>query len=329
VIVNPATDNYVQKIAVAGLNLKAGDVLHYRIRATDKSGNEGSFPATDFINTTVVSFASSVDQIVDDFTSTSSAFVGNFFNVSQPTAFTSSGMNTNHPYDVGLGPDSTSNFSFLTKTPVKVTSLNPMIYYEDVALVEYHAANVKDYVVVEASKDGMTWEQLVEPYTATAVNQWRIVFDNNGNGSQALVQPHYVRITEGGKFADGDIILIRFRLFSDKEKAGWGWFVDNLSIQGPITGVEPTVTTEFEAWPNPVANGPLYVKMMLPQASDVNVEILTMQGQLLSSERFSAPSGESEREYQASNWANGFYVVKVRSDFGTAIKKIIKLNSQN
>jgi hypothetical protein len=55
------------------------------------------------------------------------------------------------------------------------------------------------------------------------------------------------------------------------------------------------------------------------------VEILSTQGQVLTADRFSAPEGDFQRDYQVAEWPQGFYVVKVRSDFGTTIQKVVKL----
>ena len=142
-----------------------------------------------------------------------------------------------------------------------------------------------------------------------------------------MMQKHMVNITTSGKFKAGDVILIRFRLHSDATGTGWGWLVDNLSIQGPITGLEKETTTDILAWPNPVVGGSLHLKMAPPGESNVRVEFLSTHGQLISSDQFSAPSGDFEKDYQLNDWPDGFYVLRVSSDFGTTVRKIIK--SQN
>jgi hypothetical protein len=329
ILVSPTAETYTQKIDLAALGIKAGDEFQYRIRAIDSIGNTGTYPSTGFIKTAIISLTSSIDQLVTAFTSSETAtadFTWNFFTVEQPSGFTKKGMASTHPYPAGMDVDLVSEYSWMTKKPVKVNGSNPWIYYEDVAIVEYSGTAVKDYVVVEASKDGITWEQLVTPYAANATTQWKTIFDNASAGTQGVVEDHMIDITAGGKFKAGDLVLIRFRLHSDAATTGWGWFVTNLSIQGPITGVEPTLAgTEITAWPNPVTGGTLHLTIALPEASDVNVEILSPQGQLLTAERFSAPAGDLQRDYQVSEWPQGFYVVKVRSAFGTTIRKIVKL----
>lgn len=311
------------KIILDDLTLKGGDEVQYRFRSKDIFGNSASFPSTGFIKVAVISFNTSLDQLVTDFATASADITGNFFGVAQPANFNSPGMSSNHPYNAGMGIDGNSEFTWMTRKPIKVSATNPRIYFEDVAVVEYGA---KDYVTIEGSKDGITWETLLAPYDANFLAQWRLVFDNNGSAIAGMMQNHTVTITESGKFKTGDVILVRFRLHSNDTKTGWGWHVDNLSIQGPITGLEPSTTSGvFDAWPNPVRNGSLHLTMALPRSSEVSVEIFTTQGQLLSNDRFSAPSGDFQRDYEVNNWPDGFYLVRVSSDFGTTVKKLIKL----
>lgn len=323
--INPATDTYTLNLNLASQNLKGGDELQYRIRAIDKKGNIGTYPPTGFIKTAVIGLSAPVDQIFTDFSSASADIGGNFFTTSTPSGFSSAGLSAGTPYPAGLDIDQISEYSFVTKKAVKVSASNPYIYYEDVALVEYTGTSVKDYVIVEASKDAVTWEPLVAQYAAHTVSSWKTAFDGNAVGAPAMIEKHLVNLTTSGKFKAGDVIIIRFRLHSDAAVTGWGWFVDNVSIQGPTTGVEPQSQTRFVAWPNPVARGSLNLLMDLPGESPVKVEILSVQGQVLTAEQFSAPKGEFRRAYETADWAEGFYVVRVRSDFGTTVQKIIKL----
>jgi hypothetical protein len=332
IVVNPAIDTYTQRIDLSSLNLSAGDTFEYRIRAVDNNGVTGTYPVDGFFHAAVVSFNSSADQVLADFEEESPDLAGNFFSIDKPNTFSTAGFATSHPYNVGngTGEDGSSDISFLTKTPVKVSDDNPRISYEDIALVEYSDDGVKDYVVVEASKDGITWEQLVAPYAANAFASWKSTFDGGGSAGGGTYETHIIDMTADGKFKAGDVVLIRFRLHSDSEKTGWGWILDNLSIQGPVTGLEPATTTAgYDAWPNPVTSGSLHLTLNLPRTSEVSVEFLTTQGQILSNDRFSAPPGDFQRDYEVNDWPNGFYLVRVRSEFGTAVKKIIKLNSGN
>jgi len=322
----PGNDIYSRPLILAELGLEAGDMLQYRFRATDVNGNEGVFPSTGFINTAIISLTSTVDEITADFQSESPDLTGNYFNISGQNLSNNTAFTTSHPYLTGIGIDSVSDFSWVTKKAIKVSSDNALVYYEDIAMVEYSGAGVKDYVVVEATKDGNNWEPLIAPYAANANSTWKIAFDGLNNPTNTFYQKHTLDITAGGKFKAGDAIIIRFRLHSDAKTTGWGWAVDNLSIQGTVTGVEPLYSVSgFDAWPNPVTDGSLHVRMALPAASQVNVEFLSTQGQLLSSDRFSAPSGDFQRDYDV-NWSPGFYLVRVQSQFGTTVKKIIKLN---
>lgn len=328
ILVNPLTNDYSLSVDLGALALNVGDEFQYRIRAVDGSTNTGTFPATGYIKAVIIdtsASAATLSQVVSDFSSSSADLTSNFFNTSQPSGFTSSGMNSSHPYSVGLGLDQISDFVFMTKKPVKVSADNPRIYFEDIAVVEYSGTGTKDYVVVEASKDAITWDPLLDAYAANAFSQWKAIFDNGGNAVQGMIQKHMFSITTSGKFKAGDNIFIRFRLRSDASGTGWGWFVDNLSIQGPITGVEKNTFEQAVAWPNPVRGNTLNVSLSVPQPTEVSVEVLNSQGQTLVADQFSAIAGDQNREYAVSDWADGLYIVRVRSEFGTSVRKVLKV----
>jgi hypothetical protein len=327
IIVTPGPDAYAHRIDLEALNLKGGDELQYRITATDKNGNTGSFPPTGFIQTAIISMTAPIDGMATDFSSSSPDITGNFFSVEKPAGFTKPGMSTSHPYPTGLDMDFDSQYSWMISKAIKVSADNPLVYYEDVAIVEYNGSAPKDYVIVEVSGDGgLTWDGLTQTYAANSAAQWKIIFDNNSSGTQGVLQKHFLNITSGGLYKPGDVILLRFRLRSDSAGTGWGWFVTNLSVQGAITGLEPVSTgTSFTAWPNPITDGSLHLSIALPTASEVSVEILSTQGQVLSTDRFSAPAGDFQRDYPVADWPQGFYVVKLRSEFGMTIQKVIKL----
>jgi hypothetical protein len=322
IIVNPASDMYSSRIDLLTLGVKGGDEFQYKIRALDSAGNVGSYPETGFISTAIISMTSSVDFVESDLATESPDLTGNFFDV------TSGRMNSRHPYDAGLGIDGRSDFSFLTRKPVKVSTTNSKIYYTDIALVEYTGGGVKDYVVVEASKDGTNWHQLTQTYAANAVTSWKSIYDAGGAPtSQTPLLSHQFDITTDGTFKPGDLLLIRFRLHSDTLKSGWGWMIDEISIQGSVTGLEPQYGTGSVvcAWPNPIVGSSLYLKLALPSAADVDVEILDTEGRVISTDQFSAPPGDFQREYDVNTWSHGLYLVRVKSVFGTSVMKLIKL----
>ena len=326
-VLNPALNDYTITIDLASLGMSTYDEFRYKIRTTDGRGNTGTLPATGDIAATIISLTNPIDEFVSDFNSDNTDVIGNYFTRQQPTGFTSPGMTTAHPYDLGFGPDGSSDFSWMVKKPIKIGADNTIIYYEDVLIAEYDVASFsKDYIEIEGSKDGVTWTSFEGGYNSDRVIGWRNAFDNGADGSSSLVQKQSIDLRTDGHFKTGDLVLVRFRFHSNAAINGWGWHVDNLSIQGPITAVETqTSAGSFDAWPNPVAQGSVYLKLALPNASDVSVEFLTMQGQLLSSDRFSAPSGDFQRQYSVDNWPDGFYIVRVSSDFGTSVRKLIKV----
>lgn len=323
-IVDPLIDTYSLKLDLTQAALKAGDVVRYKVRAIDKAGNVGVFPSTDFIKVAVIGLSTSVDGIFSNFSEESTDFTGNFITRSQPSSFTDFSMNTAHPYPAGFGLTKTSNLVLMTTKPVKIRDVNPFLFFDEIALVEYDFNGAKDFAVVEGSKDGITWERLEDPYAANANTTWRSAFDNNVSGNVTLVKTHKITLTTSGKFKAGDAILVRFRLFTDATTTGWGWMIDNVSIQGPNTGLESALS-DVDIFPNPVSGGMLNVKCSLPGTSDVSVEIMTTQGQIVESATYAVQEGEFERQYATDAWSNGLYVVRVRSNFGSTVGKFVKV----
>jgi hypothetical protein len=330
VVVDPENNVYTQAIDLAGLGVEVGDRFQYRIYAKDVNGNEVSYPKDGFFRAIVTSFDDKMNQLVTDFSSDNPNIYTNYY--TRETLGVGSyheGFATQHPHPLGqgMGTDRGSDFSFITAKPVEVNAENPTIIYEDIAIVEFDGDNVKDYVVVEGTKDGATWKQFNKPYASNAFDEWLPAYNGFAPIRPNLYRRHSLKMTGNGLFEDGDRIIIRFRLHSDSANTNWGWIVDNLSIQDPTLGLEPN-TISLDTWPNPVIKS-LNVSLELPSASQVSVEILSTHGQRLSAEQFSAPAGTLNHALEMSQWPAGFYVVRVQSDFGIAVKKIIKINSQN
>ena len=176
---------------------------------------------------------------VNDFNTASSDFSGNGFSITQPTGFKSGAINSAHPYS-----DNTNNIYQLL-IPINVAASNATLEYDDVALVEpgdpgtkFGDSNFWDYVIVEATSDGINWKQLLDGYDAGYDATWLSTFNSNGNGDSTMFKHHTLDLLS--KFNAGDKILVRFRLFADAGTHGWGWAIDNLSIQPTVVPVELT-----------------------------------------------------------------------------------------
>ena len=103
-IVNPPASQY--EFSLTGLAvLSPGDRGEYRIVALDSVGNEGFFPPSgDFILVPIVAFGSPIGT-ANNFNSSSSDFVGNFFSIAQPSGFNNGAIHSAHFYPNGIGLD--------------------------------------------------------------------------------------------------------------------------------------------------------------------------------------------------------------------------------
>ncbi len=312
------TSNYTLNQVVTGLN--KGDVFKYRIRAKDPTGNESVIPATDFFNVPVIEFNAAATQYVSDFNTTNTDFVGNFFTVSQPTAFNNGLINTTHPYPNGFGLNKTSDFIYLLKTPITIGDGNPFISFDEEVITESTAT---EYVTVEGSKDnGVTWEAMIANYNASANATWSAAFTNAQNGTSALLKNRLINMTATGKFKAGDKVLIRFRLSANATKNGWGWAIDNLSIQGPITGLENSVLSGIQIYPNPVENGKVSLELTSAQPASFHLSFFNSQGRLVTAETIEVKETVTQKEFE-TNWPAGLYILRIETGDKMISRKII------
>jgi hypothetical protein len=320
-------DQYTLNLTLNGLDV--GDLVEYRIRSSDNSNNETVLPSGSFFKVPVITFSAPVTQYISDFNSANTDFVGNFFSIAQPSGFSNGAIHSTHSYLNGFGlTNSVSSFTFTLKKPVTISASNPFMFFDEIAIIEYFGTGIKDFAVVEGSKDnGITWEPLLNSYAASASATWKTAFDGKASGNSSMFKSRIINLTGSGKFASGDNILIRFRLSADNLNNGWGWAIDNLSIQGPVTGIEKRFSDDLlSVYPNPASNGILTLELSkFENSSSANVEILNAQGQVIVTDKIEFVQDRNKREYQINSWTAGFYLVRVNIDNGvTLTKKIIK-----
>lgn len=324
----PITEGTTQYTLIQPLaGLIANDLIEYQIRCLDIVGNQTTLPAGSLFKVPIIEFGSSVTQYVSDFNSPNSDFVGNFFSITQSSGFSNGAIQSAHPYPNGFGFDNTSNYTYTLTKPITISASNPFMLLSEAALVEYSATTIKDFVVIEGSKDnGATWEGLVSPYAASAFPNWKSIFDIGDQGSSTLYRTRLVNLTSTGKFTAGDKVIIRFRLSADGAINGWGWAIDNLSIQGPVTGVEPNQGILLSVYPNPATNGKVAIKIEATEKrGNAQLQIINSQGRSISNESISLTSEAIEKDYNVDNWADGMYFIRLTMNDGLSLtKKFIK-----
>ncbi len=313
-------NQYTLTLGMATANFSEPDEIEYRINATDSAGNSVSFPASGFFKIAVLNFKNGVTTYTSDFNSANTDFVGNFLSITTPSGFSSAGINTTHPYTNGFGINNTSNYNYILKKPIVISSTNPKILFREIVIAEFTGTNVKDYVVIEGSKDkGATWHALVSPYSSNGTPVWQNAYNAKSNGAESMFKVREIDLTKSGDFVAGDSVVLRFRMYADAANNGWGWAIDDLSIQGPITAVEE-LQNQVAVYPNPVSSE--YLNIALPGGiKSSSFEMVNTLGQ-----RMLANELDSEiqsHQIFVGNLQGGVYLVKINIDEHVVTKKIV------
>jgi hypothetical protein len=229
-----------------------------------------------------------------------------------------------HPYAAN------SEAIALLLQPIIVSATNSNFIYQDVALVQPSATGVtfgqaafKDYIVVEGTKDGLTWIPLKDGYNASANSQWLNAYNINfATGTPAISIQQTIDLKS--KFAANDTLLFRFRIKADADDiTGWGWSIDNLYIQLAPVGLETeTQLTNFSVFPNPT-NGKVKIQFELAEATPVSIEAIDIKGAII--KQFPAEpyqSGHYSKEIDLTNEASGIYLIKLTTSTGKKISKV-------
>ncbi|MBX2960990.1 MAG: T9SS type A sorting domain-containing protein [Cyclobacteriaceae bacterium] len=334
-IVNPPASQY--EFSLTGLAvLSPGDRIEYRIVALDSVGNEGFFPPSgDFILVPIVAFGSPIGTYANNFNSSSSDFVGNFFSIAQPSGFNNGAIHSAHFYPNGIGLDKTSSFSYTLTKPITISASNSLIRFDEIVIVEGHGSGVvfgnpafKDYVIVEGSKDGgATWSRLLDGYDIVGGLQvWSNTFFSGGNGNSEMFRTRTFDLKANGNFQSGNQVILRFRLFADESINGWGWAIDNLFIQDPVTSIE-VASSSFSIYPNPLTGQFLTLKAEQISFSSAEVELISPHGQSLIQTSLNISDGKINQQIDLQELPPGMYLMRVITDRGDKIlRKIIKTN---
>lgn len=343
--------------------IKAGDKISYRIVARDLAAvsNQAISPAVSATSPTgyyvinIVGPQTTVrTQYVNDFanvTASAADFVGDGFRIETPSGFSSPSINSDHPYGNGSDVNFQSYYTYTLLAPIKVKP-NPdsaKIKFNEIVLVEpgvsgaaFGDSEFFDYVIVEGSKDnGRNWYPLLDGYDSNKNTAWLSAWNANQSsqdpntgeqnsltpGTPALLKSRSIGILDQGYFRGGDVILIRFSLFADQLAHGWGWQVDDLSIQvpapPPILATEPVPTTVFSVYPNPVS-GIMRVSAELPQAAnEATLTLTSPTGQALRQIAVPVNGRKLNEQLDVSQLPAGLYFLQLNAGDVKQTKKVM------
>jgi hypothetical protein len=333
------TGEFITTLAFAPLTI--GDEVQYRLVARDVSAIENvtTLPVDGYFTISVTGILPVQDSYANDFNEPSNDFFGTSFQIIRPDGFEDGAIHSEHPYGNGTGANHESNYTYQLQVPIRLGNLNPVIKFEEIVLVEpgesgssFGDDDFFDYVVVEGSADrGATWKPFAPGYDSRDRSVWLTRYnleitdnDSQSEGDPALYHERTIDMLENGNFQAGDEVLVRFRLFADQYAHGWGWSIDNLSIQGPVTDLEESVETAFKVYPVPVRDD-LVFELLTAPGSTVNIRISDLQGRIMFAEEITATQGgELKRTIDTKNFHDGLYLLQVHAQGQHFTRKFLK-----
>ncbi|MCK5742835.1 MAG: T9SS type A sorting domain-containing protein, partial [Chlorobi bacterium] len=253
---------------------------------------------------------------MNDFEINQNDFVGANFSVDTVANFDNAAIHSRHNYL------NQTDLIYMLRTPIVVADTNPQIVYDDVAIIEtgqpgsrFGQSTFFDYIVMEATVDGLNWLPVADGYDSDYDPLWLEVYKAKGKGTKDLFVSHTVDLSE--TFNGKDTILIRFRLHGDPNTNGWGWACDNLNIQEdgavPVKdyySYDRGLKINFVS-PNPVNNIGI-LNYSVAQSSNLEIKIYDIGGREIESIRRSHLSaGDYSMKLDMSVYDSGVYFVRI------------------
>lgn len=277
---SPDQNGYSTNINARQLNLHGGDSINYRIFAVDSAhtANISVIPKNGSYVIPVEGISSVVDSYSTDFSTGPEDFLTKGFNISKPAGFGRFGLHTKHPYESPEDNNKNIQYTALLRHPLKFNESGLLVNFSEIVLVEpgeigsvYGSDDFYDYVILEGSADfGKTWFSLADGYDSRIYKDWAdnynnsvIGYNSNYQGTESMFRKHTIYFRASDKVPPGDTIIVRFRMFSDPFSHGWGWAIQDLSLNPLIDAVEENINIQLRFYPNP-GNG--IIKFDIPGA---------------------------------------------------------------
>ncbi len=321
--------------------LADGDQITYRIIAIDSAAahNKAVAPAQGSFSFNVEKLFAPVGGYINNFNTPSPDFILTDFDVFTDTLFENAALHSPHPYPSPNRDNAFYEFSTLLKHPIILTE-GGKITFDEIVLVEpaepqavFGDDNFWDYVIVEGSKNrGESWLPLADGYDSGDNTTWEANYNKNMEeyDSQTIGIPSWYKNREidllgNDTFQVNDTILIRFRLFSDPYAHGWGWAIDNLRIQFPVSAESILTQNNVVVYPNPF-NDHITVSVQANSTIDLlEFDLFNSVGQKIHSTLKKNSIGKITQRFDLKNFANGLYYLVVQENGKKILsKKIVK-----
>lgn len=245
-------------------------------------------------------------------------------------AVSGSAMHSPHPYS------SNSVYQFILRTPFALNASEAILKYSDIAIVEPGENNTNriwDYVAIEGLKingDGSEDWVTLDRYDARRFGDWLNAYNGGTTPTDALFEVQELDLFNApmNSFSQGDVVIIRFALYTDPAVEGYGWIVDDISfneqlIPPPLNVADELDSDALTAYPNPVATQ-LKIDYTMNTNGLVKISVIDMRGTevdvLVNNQK---QVGDYQTSYDVNALQTGTYFVKMETAEGSIVKKIL------
>ena len=191
-----------------------------------------------------------------------------------------------------------------------------------------------DFVIVQASVNyGASWFNIVDGYDANSEEIWFNTFSNypqvdnptsQGLPTTAMFRSRDIDLKDVfDESFEGTEVLFRFKLYADRYVNGYGWIIDNLSIQKavelPLSSAENV--DNFSIYPNPSTE---YIDINVKVAeAEAKVQIFAMNGSKVYEENVAAQEGMVTKRIITKGMSAGSYIATVKTTSGMLNKRFV------
>lgn len=324
------------------VSITENDIIEYRVLAKDDTerGNKRFLPTQGYYQVEV--FASQQPRMgyFSDFDAPNNDFEISDFEMTHPSGFSNGNLHTINPYPKSNLDNDKYNLIAQLKYPIIVEE-NGLMSFDEVVLVEpgeegtiYTEDQFWDFVIVEGSKnDGKSWLPVTDGYDSGVDELWNSQFTGSlksavsqANGHENMFLKQTINLTEDTEFEAGDTVIFRFRLASDKAVTGWGWAIDNLSIQEVTTSADEIFASEdVSIYPNPFKKSIFVQGFKTDDFADVDIVVTDLYGKIVHRETRNDAGYSNKFRIDLPNVAPGVYMASITDNQSNSInQKIIK-----
>jgi hypothetical protein len=337
-------DLYSYVVPIAGTSLRNGGIIEYVIVAVDGSlsRNTSTLPEEGRFTVAVENLLDPVNGYFTNFDDAENDFITGDFTITRKTGFDSNALFSPNPYPSPEESNRFYDFMTILRYPI-IVKHDGRVSFDEVVLVEpgengsvFGDDQFWDYVIVEGSSDfGNTWLPLVDGYDSKEQATWLTVYNSEfsddgmnsvANGTMEYYIGREFSLTANGNFKEGDIVVIRFRLFSDPFANGWGWVIDNLRIQQPLTASGSLTLSpgHLMLWPNPFSSAVQWSFTGSEPAGDLMFEFIDISGRVLKKEKIEGVFPGMQASISTHDLPRGLFIISVTTQ-GIPVRRI-KMN---